>query len=327
MLQRILAYMNFGNKQLYLAPLAGITDTVFRTICKKNGADCVMSEMVSAEGIFHNARNTKDLVRFNDDERPIGIQLFGADAAHLAYAAAFIEEHAHPDFIDLNCGCPVPKVVKKNGGSALMKTPELFKDIITRMVKSVSIPVTVKLRSGWDMNAFTDVAYAKIAEDCGAAAVIIHPRTKSMMFGGHSMWERIAEVKNAVSVPVIGNGDIHTPANAEAMFTQTGCDAIMIGRGAMGNPWIFSRIRQQEQTGQALPVSIAERGTTALEHIRLFVSVYGSGRVICELKKHIAWYCKGVPASGSLRNDVFHTNSIEELQTLIRTAFGIHDAE
>jgi nifR3 family TIM-barrel protein len=317
--------MNFGNKQTWLAPLAGVTDTVFRTLCKQNGADIVVSEMVSAEGIFHNARNTKELLQFNEAERPIGIQLFGADAAHMAYAAAYVEEHVHPDFIDLNCGCPVPKVVKKNGGSALLRTPELFKDIVTRMVKSVSIPVTVKIRSGWDMTELTDVTYAKIAEDCGAAAVILHPRTKTMMFGGHSMWERITEVKQSVSIPVIGNGDIHTPQDAEAMFCQTGCDGVMVGRAAMGNPWIFSRIRQLCSNLPIEPVSLAERGETALTHIHLFTAMYGSGNIICELKKHIAWYCKGLPLSGSLRNDIFHAETIEHIETLVRMAFEINN--
>jgi len=223
--------MDLFKKKLLCAPIAGITETVFRTLCRKHGADIVLSEMVSAEGIRHNAKNTTALIRYNKEERPIGIQLFGADPEHLAYAAQYVEEHALPDFIDLNSGCPVPKVVKKNGGAALMKDPKLFKNILHHMVKAVQTPVTVKIRSGWYKHDWIDIELAKIAEGCGVAALTLHPRSKTMGFSGHSFWERIALVKQAVNIPVIGNGDITEPHHALEMLTQTGCDSVMIGRG------------------------------------------------------------------------------------------------
>jgi tRNA-dihydrouridine synthase B len=314
--------MEFGKKGIFLAPMAGITETVFRSLCKKTGADVVMSEMVSAEGVFHGAKNTRALLVFEPAERPIGIQIFGAHPGHIAYAAAYIEEHARPDFIDLNSGCPVPKVVKKNGGSALLRDPRLFRDIVSAMVKAVSTPVTVKLRSGWLQNEYVDVEFARIAQESGASAVIIHPRSKSMAFSGHSLWERIAAVKDAVSIPVIGNGDICLPGDAKAMFDQTKCDSIMVGRAAMGDPWIFSRIKSA-LCGQSAPETpIKERFLMVMEHLRRYIEVNGEKAAIAEMKKHVAWYIKGLPGATSLRNGIFRAATIRELEEKIQMAFG-----
>jgi tRNA-dihydrouridine synthase B len=225
--------MNFRQK-IFLAPMAGITETVFRSLYRENGADVVMSEMISAEGIFRQSKKTCGLLKFNPGERPIGIQIFGSNPDHMASCAAYIEEHVRPDFIDLNAGCPVPKVVNKNGGAALLRNARLFEKIISSMIKAVSIPVTVKLRSGWSLDEYVDVQFAKIAQDCGASAVILHPRSKTMIFTGHSFWERITAVKSAIAIPVVGNGDIASVDDAKAMFSQTGCDSIMIGRAALG---------------------------------------------------------------------------------------------
>ena len=314
--------MDFLNKKLFLAPMAGITETVFRRICKRNGADVVVSEMVSAEGIFHRSKKTEFLVYFESAERPVGIQLFGANADHIAYAAAYIEERFRPDFIDLNSGCPVQKVVKKNGGAALLCNLPLLKKIVAKMVKAVSVPVTVKLRSGWSVHDLVDVECAKICEDCGASAIIIHPRTKSMGFSGHSMWERIAEVKKSVNIPVIGNGDINTPEDASEIFKQTGCDSAMIGRAALGNPWIFDHVKRYRTRGDSVPVTNAQRLSTVLEHIRDFCAVHGEKRALAEMKKHVSWYIKGQPLAANLRNRIFRAETIQALEDIAKEAFG-----
>lgn len=304
--------------------MAGITETIFRTLCKEHGADVVYSEMVSAEGIRHNSKNTKKLLFFNKNEGPIGIQLFGAHAQNLAYAAAFIEETVQPDFIDLNCGCPVPKVTKKNGGSALLKDPKLFHDILTHMVKSVTLPVTVKIRSGWTMNQWIDREYAKIAEDCGVAAIALHPRSKTMGFSGHSFWERIALVKQAVTIPVIGNGDIITPKDGYDMLSQTQCDAIMIGRGALGNPWIFNQIRKEIKSEEYLPVPLKEKLAIALCHLKRFEHHYGASLALKEMKKHLAWYCRGMSGIASMKNLIYRAQHFPELEDIINSAKRNH---
>lgn len=301
--------------------MAGITETVFRGICKRNGADAVVSEMVSAEGIFHRSKNTRRLLHFENAERPIGVQVFGANADHIAYAAAYIEEHFRPDFIDLNSGCPAPKVVKKNGGAALLCNLSLFEKIVTKMVKAVSIPVTVKLRSGWSVHDLVDVEYAKISQDCGASAIIIHPRTKSMGFSGHAMWDRIAEVKKNMRIPVIGNGDICTPEDASEILRQTGCDSIMIGRAALGNPWIFDHVKSYCARGEYTPMTNAQRLSTVLEHIMDFCAVHGEKRALAEIKKHVSWYIKGQPLAANLRNRIFRAETIRALENIAKEAF------
>ena len=303
--------------------MAGITETVFRSLCKENGADAVMSEMVSAEGVFRRSKKTKSLLDFSESERPIGIQIFGAHPDHIAYTAAFIEEHYRPEFIDLNSGCPVPKVVKKNGGAALLRDAALFEKIVSRMVQAVSTPVTVKLRSAWSLGDYVDVHYAKIAQDCGASAVILHPRSKTMGFSGHSQWDRIGMVKSAITIPVIGSGDIQNASDAKAMLTQTGCDSIMIGRAALGNPWIFSQIARflsGMEKDVAAP-SPAVRFSTISRHIERFRKHYGDKKASADLKKHLAWYCKGLPCSAPLRNDIFRATTLAELEKIMIKAF------
>ena len=252
---------------LFLAPMAGITDTVFRRLCKEQGADAVVSELVSAEGLLRSGKQTLRLLAFDESERPVGIQIFGSDPDRMAAAAAWVEEHVRPEFIDLNSGCPVPKVVKRNGGAALLRNPGLFERIVTAMVKAVKIPLTVKLRSGWNTGEWVDVEFARIAEGSGASAVFLHPRSKVMRFSGHSLWERIALVKKAVSIPVVGNGDIGTPEDAVRMKHETGCDGLMVGRGALGTPWIFRQIKQAIAKTAIEEIGLAERYTTAINHI------------------------------------------------------------
>ena len=306
-------FVNFGDRKIILAPLAGITDTIFRAMCRAQGADIVVSEMVSSEGVTHGAKNTTELTRFDEGERPIGVQIFGARPESMAAAAAWIEEHARPDFIDLNSGCPVPKVVGGNGGSSLLKDARLFESIVTAMVRAVKIPVTVKIRCGWTLGDWVDTQFARIAQECGATAVALHARTRSMGFSGQAIWERIALVKQAVSIPVIGNGDITSGERAVRMFAETGCDSIMVGRAAMGNPWIFREIKAALTGASIPPVTWEERREAACTHVRHYAQLYGELRAAAEMKKHVAWYIKGFPGAAIARDRVFRAQSTAEL--------------
>jgi tRNA-dihydrouridine synthase B len=312
--------MEFKKNSLVLAPMAGITEPVFRDICREFGADVVVSEMVSAEGILYGSKATIDLITFEQVQRPIGIQLFGGNPEHLARAAAFVESKVSPDFIDLNAGCPVQKVVKKNGGSSLLRDITHFGEIVSSMVKAVSTPVTVKLRSGIHKYQWVDIEFAQMAQDCGATALTLHPRSQSMMFSGHSFWERIAEVKKAVTIPVIGNGDICTASDALEMINQTGCDGIMIGRGVYGNPWLFRQIKDALAQRPSQEVSLRERLTVALDHLERYRAKYNDSVAGRDMKKHAAWYCKGVANAAVLRNTLFRCNSAGELKSILLQA-------
>jgi tRNA-dihydrouridine synthase B len=303
---------------LILAPMAGVTDTLFRRICKGLGADVVVTEMVSADGLHYKSDNTERLMKFDETERPIGVQLFGSDPNRLAEAAHFAYENVRPDFIDLNAGCPVPKVVKRNGGSALLKEPALFGKIVRAMSCAVPIPVTVKIRSGWNTHEWVDEDFAKIAQDNGAAAVTLHPRSKTMMFTGHSFWERIAVVKKTVSIPVIGNGDVADAETALKMFDKTGCDAVMVGRASFGNPWIFARIKAALRGESYDGPSMKERRELILEHVRAFREVHGEQCACVEMKKGAAWYIKGIAGASAVRSQIFASSSSFEIEEIIR---------
>jgi len=311
----------FFTNKFILAPLAGITDTVYRRICRRHGADIVVSEMVSADGIKYGSKGTDQLMAFHESERPIGIQLFGSDPRCMADGAKYAVDTFKPDFIDLNSGCPVRKVIAKNGGAALMKDYRLFERIVTAMVNAVSIPVTVKIRSGWQRGEWNDTLFARIAEDCGAAAITVHPRSKTMGFSGNALWERIAMVKNAVSIPVIGNGDITDPRDAKRMFAQTGCDSVMIGRGVYGNPWIFNQCKAFLKNGEITKVNNRERYETIIAHLNQFCTVFGVDRAAKEMKKHIAWYMKGMTAASAIRNTIFRCGTVEELRIVLDDYF------
>jgi len=306
---RYFCVMDFAGHKLFLAPLAGVSDSVFRTICKEHGADIVVSEMISAEGLHYNSAATADLLRFGSAERPIGIQLFGARPDHMAEAAEAIQKSVVPDFIDLNAGCPVAKVVKKNGGSALLRDISLFSAMLSALVKAVSVPVTVKIRSGWTEHVWVDAEFATAAQAAGAAAIIVHPRSKSMGFSGHSYWERIAVVKKQVSIPVIGNGDIVTADDAMRMLETTGCDSVMIGRGALGNPWLFSQIKDRLAGKQATLPSASDRVQTALDHVRRFADAHGERKALADMKKHASWYTRGLSGAAQLRSNIFGATS------------------
>ncbi len=314
--------MEFGKRRVYLAPMAGITDTVFRRLCRECGADVVVSEMVSSEGLFYGGP-TKNLLHFEPSERPIGIQLFGADPKKLAYAAQYVEEKANPDFIDLNSGCPVPKVVRKNGGANLIREPKLLGEIINQMARAVKTPVTVKIRSGWTEHKWNDLEIAQIAQDNGASALILHPRSRSMGFTGNAYWERIKEVKNAISIPVIGNGDIRSAKDALAMFDLTGCDGIMVGRASYGNPWIFRQIKQAMRGEMVESFTQKYKYSFASRHLQLYKEYHGEKRAAKEMKKHLAWYVKGMPAAGGLRKDFFSSQTTGELKSILDRYFQL----
>lgn len=308
---------NLFSQKIILAPMAGISESVFRTINRQAGADIVVSEMVSSEGLHYNATNTKTLAKFNDSERPIGIQIFGSNPERMAEGAKYIEENYAPDYIDINSGCPVPKVTKKNGGSALLKNPTLFGSIIEAMVKACKIPITVKIRSGWNIHEWVDVEFARIAQESGATAIALHPRSKTMLYSGKAFWERITEVKETVSIPVIGNGDIVKPEDAIRMFKETNCDSIMIGRGSYGNPWIFSQIKSLLKGDNPIYPTLHERMTLAEQHLDLYKEKYGIERAEKEMKKHLAWYIKGVTGASVMRDRLFRAEKYEELLRII----------
>jgi tRNA-dihydrouridine synthase B len=316
---------DFAGKNVILAPLAGISESVFRSMCRDCGADMVVSEMVSAEGIRHHGANTTALLAFEEHERPVGIQLFGADPAALAYATRYVEEHARPDFIDLNSGCPVPKVVKKNGGSALLRDLPLFSRILESMVRAARrIPVTVKLRSGWFEHRWTDIEFARAAQDAGVSAITLHPRSRTMGFSGRAYWDRIAEVAQAVSIPVIGNGDIESAQDARAMFEQTGCDSVMIGRGALGNPWLFAQIKQALAGNHIEPYTKAMRYTLCRRHIQRYRARHGETAAAKEMKKHCAWYTRGLPAAAGLRREFFAASTSDDLINILDRYFSLY---
>jgi tRNA-dihydrouridine synthase B len=310
--------MDFTGKKLFLAPMAGVSDSVFRRICRERGADVVVSEMVSAEGLHYRSAATGSLLQFDELERPIGIQLFGARPERLAEAAEHIQKTVAPDFVDLNAGCPVGKVVKKNGGASLLKDLRLFSQLVRALVKAVSLPVTVKMRSGWAENAWVDIEFAQAAEDCGASAIVLHPRSKTMGFSGHSYWERIALVKKAVRIPVVGNGDIVSERDAARMFDETGCDSVMVGRGALGNAWIFCRIKDFLAGRPMCVPDASERVAAACEHIRRCREAYGERKSAADMKKHASWYVRGLPQSSAVRSAIFAAKTSLEIEQALQ---------
>ncbi|ERP32201.1 tRNA dihydrouridine synthase DusB [Chitinivibrio alkaliphilus] len=304
--------IDFTDK-LFLAPMAGVSDPVYRQICREMGADIVLTEMVSATGLHYGSEKTADLARVSPADRPCGVQLFGADPDEMGRAVAEIQERFSPDFIDLNAGCPVKKVVSKNGGAALLQQEKLFSSIIRAMVRESSVPVTVKIRSGWTKDALVDCLFGTVAEDAGAALVTLHPRTRSMGYSGRADWSRIARLKETVSIPVVGNGDITTPEEARQMYEETGCDSLMLARGTYGAPWIFSQIRSFLEKGTYTPVSIGQRLDMAKYHYTLYEEQYGPRRTLKDMRKHLAWYIKGIPGATRGRDAIFRALTRSEI--------------
>lgn len=286
---------------IILAPMAGVTDLPFRLLAKEMGCGLVYSEMVSGKGLLHGNCHTLDMLRVDSGERPVAIQLFGSEPDNMAKSAKIVEQ-AGADIIDINMGCPTPKIIKNGEGSALMRQPELAYRIMAAVVQAVQVPVTVKFRKGWDDNSVNVVQMAKLAQQAGVAAVAVHGRTREQFYSGLADWESIRQVKQSIGLPVIGNGDIRSPQDAVRMLTETGCDGIMIGRGAQGNPWIFSQIIHYLNTGELLASpSVAKRWQILYRHLDMLIACKGEHIGIREMRKHAAWYTKGLRHSAELR--------------------------
>lgn len=315
--------LTIGNVELennlILAPMAGVTDLPFRLLCKEQGCGLMYTEMVSAKAILYKNKNTGPLMEVRPEEEPVALQLFGSDPEIVSDIAAQVEDGPYA-FIDINMGCPVPKIVNNGEGSALMKNPKLAEQILTALVKKVKKPVTVKFRKGFDDEHINAVEIAKIAESCGVSAVAVHGRTRAQFYSGKADWDVIRQVKEAVKIPVIGNGDIFTPEDAKRMLEETGCDGLMIARGAKGNPWIFSRTLHYLETGELLdPPDREELKQTILRHAKLQIQFKGEYLGLCEMRKHLAWYTAGLPHSSSLRNDVNQTETWDDFYHLIQS--------
>ena len=320
-----MSVLRIGNVTLennvILAPMAGVTDLPFRLLCKRQGAGMVCMEMVSAKAVLYRNRNTEELLRVSPEERPVSLQLFGSDPGIMGEIAAQLAPSPF-DVLDINMGCPVPKVVNNGEGSALMKDPVLAEKIIRSVVQACGKPVTVKIRKGFDEAHVNAVELARRAEEAGAAAVAVHGRTREQFYSGKADWEIIAKVKEAVTIPVIGNGDVDGPESAERMLRETGCDGVMAGRAARGNPWIFREITSYLETGKVPErPDAAEKRECILEHARLMLAQKGEYTAVREMRKHVSWYTFGYPGSAKLRGKINTIETMEELEECVREIF------
>ena len=310
------------DNNVILAPMAGVSDLPFRLLCRELGAGLVCMEMVSAKAIYYNNKNTDSLMEIHPEEKPVSLQLFGSDPQIISEMAKRIEERPF-SILEINMGCPVPKVVNNGEGSALMKNPKLVEAILSSLVKAVKKPVTVKIRKGFDETHANAEEIAKIAESCGVAAVAVHGRTREQYYSGKADWEMIARVKEAVSIPVIGNGDVDSPRAAKALLEQTGCDGVMIGRAAQGNPWIFREVVSYLETGVIpAPPTNAEKRELILRHAALQLQYKGEYTGVREMRKHLSWYTVGMPNSARFRQAINSMESMDELVESVETIFG-----
>ena len=309
--------MKIGNVELknkvFLSPMAGVTDLPFRLICKEQNCGMLYTEMINGKALCYDDENTKKMLKIEDEEHPVAVQIFGSDPEFMGRAAEIMNAYPN-EILDINMGCPAPKVVKNGDGSALMRNPKLAEEVLKSVVKNSTKPVTLKIRKGWDDNSVNAVEIAKIAEASGISALAIHGRTREQYYSGKADWDIITEIKNAINIPVIGNGDVFTVEDARNMLDKTGCDAIMIGRGTQGNPWIFKRINHYMETGEILPEpTLEEKINTAVKHLNLAVREHGEYVAVREMRKHIAWYLKGLKGSAKVRDEINKITSYEEV--------------
>jgi len=303
---------------LFLAPMAGVSEAPFRRLCRRFGADVVVSEFLSSEGLRRGSERSFAMAAFDASERPIGIQIFGADPAAMGEAAALVSEVFAPEFVDINFGCPVKKVVKRNGGSGCLKDLDLVQRIIRAVVAATPLPVTVKIRSGWDEETRDPVGIALRCQEAGARALTLHARSRTQMFSGSARWEEIERVVRALDIPVIGNGDVNTAGDVVRMRQQTGCAGVMIARGSFGNPWLFRDARALLD-GRPVPPAPTpeERFATALEHARVSLELEGdTPRTVLEFRKHLGWYVRGLPGAAQLRERLHHVESLGEVERI-----------
>ena len=313
--------MKIGNVQLdnevFLSPMAGVTDLPFRTICKEKGCGMLYTEMINAKALCYDDENTKKMLNLEDDGHPVAVQIFGSDPEYMGKAASIMNQYTN-DILDINMECPAPKVIKNGDGSALMRNPKLAAEVLTAVVKNSKKPVTLKIRKGWDDNSVNALEIAKIAEECGISALAIHGRTREQFYSGKADWDIIAEIKQSINIPVIGNGDVFDVQDAVNMLEKTKCDAIMIGRGSQGNPWIFNRINHYMKTGEVLPEpTLEEKISTAIKHMNLAVAEHGEYVAVREMRKHIGWYLKGLKNSAKYRDQINKITDYKEVISML----------